>query len=43
MGIEVMMRYALIGLGSLVVVVMIMFFIFGRQQHKPEIKENKKQ
>jgi len=43
MGIEVMMRYSLIGLGSIVMVVVILFFIFGRQQHKPENKENKKQ
>jgi hypothetical protein len=43
MGIEVMMRYSLIGLGAIVMVVMILFFIFGRQQHNPGNKEIKKQ
>ena len=41
MGIEVLMKYALIGLGAIVLVVITLFVLFGRQKHKQENKEIK--
>ena len=43
MNLEVMIRYALVGLGSIVLVVMTLFVVFGRHQHKIEKEEKNKQ